>query len=100
MAADTFGKRMLVLHPKGHLVTAADLPPLGPCRWTAMRKAEVVVCVRAGLISIEQACERYRLTEDEFLSWKGFLDDHGVSGLRSTRIQKYRSQFKHSDDPN
>ena len=97
MVADTFGKRMQVLHPNGHPITAADLPPVGLGRWTAMRKAEVVACVRAGLISIEQACKRYRLTKDEFLSWKDYLDAHGVAGLRTTRVQKYRSQSDRDD---
>jgi hypothetical protein len=62
-----------------------------------MRKAEVVACIRAGLISIEQACERYRLSEDELSSWKGYLNDHGVAGLRSTRIQVYRSRPARDD---
>jgi len=92
MAADTFGNKIPVLHPKGHPISSADLPPAGLSRWTAMRKAEVVACIRAGLISIEQACERYYLSEDELLSWKGYLNDHGVPGLRTTHIQKYRSQ--------
>ncbi len=89
MAADTFGNKIPVLHPKGHPITDADLPPEGLRRWTAMRKAEVVACIRAELISMEHACERYRLSEDELLSWRGNLKDHGVAGLRSTKIQKY-----------
>ena len=91
MVADTFGNRIPVLHPKGHPITVADLPPEGIRRWTAMRKAEVVACIRAGLISIEQACDRYLLSEDELSSWKGNLNNHGIRGLRTTRIQKYRS---------
>ena len=90
MVADTFGNRNPVLHPKGHPITTADLPPVGLRRWSPMRKAEVVACVSAGLISIEQACERYGLTDVEFDSWKRYLGEHGVAGLRSTRIQEYR----------
>ena len=90
MVADTFGNKGPVLHPRGHPITIADLPPEGVRRWSAIRKAEVVACVRAGLISIEQACERYGLSDAEFHSWKKYLDDHGVAGLRSTRIQEYR----------
>ena len=72
---------------QGHPITDADLPPEGLRRWTAMRKAEVVACIRAELISMEHACERYRLIEDELLSWKRYLNNHGVAGLQSTKIQ-------------
>jgi len=34
------------------------------------RKAEVVAAVRGGLLSLEEACSRYTLTVDEFLSWQ------------------------------
>ena len=42
------------------------------------------------LISLEEACERYTLTVDEFLSWQRSIDKHGLPGLRATRIQEYR----------
>jgi hypothetical protein len=53
-------------------------------------KAEVVAAVRGGLLSLEEACERYTLTVDEFLSWQRSIDRHGLPGLRATRIQDYR----------
>ena len=46
--------------------------------------------MRGGLISLEEACERYTLTVDEFLSWQRSIDKHGLPGLRATRIQEYR----------
>jgi hypothetical protein len=54
------------------------------------RKAEVVAAVRGGLLSLEEACTRYTLTVDEFLSWQMSIDQHGLAGLRTTRIQQYR----------
>jgi hypothetical protein len=54
------------------------------------RKADVVAAVRGGLLSLEEACSRYMLTVDEFLSWQSSIDQHGLAGLRSTRIQEYR----------
>jgi hypothetical protein len=54
-------------------------------------KAEVVAAVRGGLLSLEEACDRYKLTVDEFLSWQRSIDRHGLAGLRATRIQDYRS---------
>lgn len=68
-----------------------DLPPPGTRRWVIRRKAEVVAGVRAGLISLEDACKRYSLSVEEFLSWQRSIDRHGLRGLRTTRIQDYRS---------
>ena len=42
------------------------------------------------LISLEEALERYSLTNDEFLSWQRSLDRYGLPGLRATRVQDYR----------
>ena len=52
--------------------------------------AEVVAAVRGGLLSLEEACSRYTLTVEEFLSWQQSIDEHGLAGLRTTRIQQYR----------
>ena len=68
----------------------ASLPPIGIKRWVTRRKAEVVAAVRAGLLTMEQACARYQLTAEEFLSWQNLLESHGVHGLRVTRLQQYR----------
>jgi hypothetical protein len=68
----------------------ADLPPRDTKRWVIRRKAELVAAVRGGLLSLEEACERYALTIDEFLSWQRTLDRHGLPGLRTTRVQDYR----------
>jgi hypothetical protein len=50
----------------------------------------VVAAVRGGLLSLEEACARYTLTVEEFLSWQYSIDQHGLAGLRTTRIQQYR----------
>jgi hypothetical protein len=79
-----------VIGPGGSPLTIADLPPKDTKRWVIRRKAEVVAAVRGGLLSLEEACERYKLTVDEFLSWQRSIDRHGLPGLRATRIQDYR----------
>jgi hypothetical protein len=81
-----------VIGPDGSPLTVADLPPRDTKRWVIRRKAEVVAAVRGGLLSIEEACERYKLTVDEFLSWQRSIDKHGLPGLRATRIQEYRDR--------
>lgn len=79
-----------VIGPSGSPLTIVDLPAPGTMRWVIRRKAEVVAAVRGGLISLEEACERYTLSVDEFLVWQHAVDTHGVRGLRVTRIQQYR----------
>ncbi len=76
-------------------MTEQDLPPPGTKRWVMRRKAEVVEGVRCGLISLDEACRRYTLSVEEFLSWQRLIDSHGVRGLRATRLQDYRS----NEDP-
>jgi len=68
-----------------------NLPPTDTKRWVIRRKAEVVSAVRAGLISLEDACARYTLSVEEFLSWQRLVDSHGLPGLRVTRLQDYRA---------
>ena len=41
-------------------------------------------------LDLEEACERYNLTVDEFLSWQHLMDRHGLLGLRATQVQDYR----------
>ncbi len=79
-----------VIGPDGSPLTIADLPPTSTKRWVIRRKAEVVAAVRGGLLSLEDACNRYTLTVEEFLSWQRSIERHGLAGLRATRVQHYR----------
>src|SRR3954465_8567587 len=79
-----------VLAPNGSVLTLADLPQPDAQRWVASRKAIVVAAVRGGLLSMNDAGARYRLTTEEFLSWQRELDRNGLKGLRATRVQDYR----------
>ena len=80
-----------VIGPDGSPLTVADLPLPTTKRWVIRRKAEVVAAVRGGLLSLEEACTRYTLTVEEFLSWQQSIDKHGLAGLRATRIQQDRA---------
>lgn len=82
--------RSVVMGPGGQPITVDDLPPPDTKRWVVRRKAEVVAAVRAGLISLEDACRRYTLSVEEFASWQTLVDRYGVRGLRATRVQEYR----------
>ena len=80
-----------VIGPTGIPLTLADLPPVNTQamgypsqgrRWWP----PCAVC----LLSFDEACERYRLTNEEFGGWQKSIDAHGLAGLRTTRIQQYR----------
>lgn len=73
-------------------VSLKDLPPPGTTRWVMRRKAEVVAAVRSGLLTLEEACTRYTLSVEEFLSWQELIDRHGVRALRATRVKEYRTK--------
>ncbi len=45
------------------------LPSPKTRRWVMRRKAQVVTAVRNGILSLNEACERYHLSEEEFKSW-------------------------------
>ena len=79
-----------VVGPTGTPLTLADLPPPNTDRGVIRRKAVVVAAVHGGLLTIEEALERYRLTAEEFGAWQKAIDKWGMQGLRTTRIQHYR----------
>ena len=66
------------------------LPPAGTRRWVARRKAAVVAAVRQGVITREEACRRYELSEEKLSSWQQSFEAHGVNGLRVTHLALYR----------
>lgn len=80
----------VVMGPDGNPLTLDDLPPPNTTRWVIRRKAEVVIAVRGGLLTLEEACKRYNLSAEEFEAWKAAIERHGMPGLRTTRIQHYR----------
>jgi hypothetical protein len=83
------GARVVHL-PDGTRMSVADLPPPGTTRWVARRKRAVVHGVRAGLLSLEEAMERYGLSEEEFAGWEAAEARHGLHGLKATRVQDFR----------
>ena len=76
--------------PDGEEMTIADLPPRDTVRWVIRRKASVVAAVQGGLISLNDACARYNLSAEEFVSWQRAVERHGVPGLRVTHARDYR----------
>jgi hypothetical protein len=83
-----------VIGPLGELLTVDTLPPPSTTRWVVRRKAEVVAAVNGGLLSVDEVCDRYTLTLEEFASWQRAVDRSGMPGLRVTRIQHYKSLYE------
>jgi len=67
-----------------------ELPSPDTQRWVVRRKAVVVHAVRNGTITLQEACRRYNLSVEEFLGWQRAIEQHGIPGLRVTRLQIYR----------
>lgn len=88
--AFTQGEHVKIVRLSDRQKELDKLPPPETSRWVMRRKAQVVAAVRSGLITFEEACQRYRLSEEEFKSWMALLDRHGMRGLRATRMQEYR----------
>jgi hypothetical protein len=83
-----------VVGPLGERLSYDSLPPPDTNRWVVRRKAEVVAAVNGGLLTIEEACERYQLTLEEFASWQRAVERSGLPGLRVTRSQHYRDLYE------
>lgn len=78
-----------VMGPLGPL-TLKDLPSSGTTYWVSRRKAEVVAAIDGGMLTVEEASARYRLSTEELASWRRSIERSGIPGLRVTRIQHYR----------
>lgn len=87
-----------VIGPLGEPLSLDKLPPTETKRWVVRRKAEVVAAVAGGLLTMDEACNRYLISIEEFASWQRAVSLSGMPGLRVTRLQDYRDfhQRRHS----
>jgi len=95
MGRDARERVSFVIGPDGTALTFEGLPRPETRRWVARRKAEVVAAVNGGLIGLKEACERYALTVEEFLSWEDAMLRFGMSGLKATEAQRHRLAAQH-----
>ncbi|SNB69590.1 Protein of unknown function [Arboricoccus pini] len=72
------------------MAALAHLPAPDTRRWVASRKSKVVGAVKEGLLTLEEACQRYQLTAEEFASWVRLIEQHGPSGLKVTHLKSFR----------
>ena len=64
-----------------------ELPSANTRRWVARRKAAVVAAVSSGMITLEEVCRRYHMSEEELSAWQRAFENHGILGLRAGRLQ-------------
>ena len=74
------------------------LPPPTTQRWVKSRKIAVIKAIESGVLTDEQACQRYSLTAEELDSWKAALNRHGPGALRTTHLNRYR-RVDHTKHP-
>jgi uncharacterized protein DUF1153 len=67
-----------------------ELPALHSRRWTIRRKAAVLEALRSGVLTLEQAAERYALSVEELRAWERDFERHGLYGLRALRVYRDR----------
>ena len=72
--------------PLHERVTLDNLPAADGTYWRPRHKAQVVAAVEAGLVTIEEVCERYRMSLEEFHSWQHALSTEGMRGLKTDRL--------------
>jgi hypothetical protein len=73
------------------------LPPPGAKRWWPHRKAAVVAAVRGGILSLNEAQERYALSIEEYLTWQHGIDLFGLAGLRLDGTQRRRAKTRSTE---
>jgi hypothetical protein len=52
-------------------------------------QAAVVTAVKSGMISREEACSSYELSEEELLAWERAFEMYGQPSLRAVTLQCY-----------
>ncbi|HVU21231.1 MAG TPA: DUF1153 domain-containing protein [Rhizomicrobium sp.] len=79
---------MKAVHAKAsHLLgaqplTFESLPPQNGTRWNIRRKTAVVMAVLNGILSFDDACRRYAMSAEEFLSWQDLVTRRTLANTR------------------
>ncbi len=66
-------------------------------RWTAQRKAAIILEVHKGQISVPEACRKHGITQGEFRAWADEYHWGGIDALKVNRKGlevEYRAEIK------
>ena len=58
------------------------------------------MAVLSRVITVEEGCQHYGLSVDEFLSWHNAMQRQGLQGLHTTKFQIYRYSHRKMDCDN
>jgi len=58
--------------------------------WVPRKKAEILIAIREGALSLDKACRQYLLSPEELLSWQASFASDGVGGLKVTKLVERR----------
>ena len=73
----------------GHIEMAGlPLPPPWSKRWSPQKKAAVVAAVRGRILTVDEVCEQYEVSVEEYLAWQHGIDLFGLMGLRLNTPQR------------
>ena len=74
----------------GHQVTTTSKAPPLIKRWPPAMKAKVLEEVAEGVLTLEEACKRYALSIEEYLTWQQGIELFGLAGLQVNKQQELR----------
>ncbi|MFN5778299.1 MAG: DUF1153 domain-containing protein [Novosphingobium sp.] len=80
-----------IVGPSHEVLTQETLPPRPPvpCGWQP--NVWCGAAVKSGLLTLDEALERYSLSLAEYYSWQDAMDRSGVAGLRVAAVQSDRT---------
>jgi len=78
----------LVIGPNGDVLTREALPPTKDIRWVARRKAEIVIAVNSGLLTLTEVSGRYAIAPEEFFCWKTDYESRGLMALQQSAVSR------------
>jgi hypothetical protein len=72
------------------LLACSELPEPDTQRWTPTRKAQIVLALRSGLLTFDEACKRYGLAAEELACWERSFVWGGRRGLTRAGMRQRR----------
>ena len=71
-----------------------SLPAPWSKRWSPQGKAAIVAAVRGRILTLDEACEQYEVSIEEYLAWQHGIDLLGLAGLRVTGPQRRNAKTR------
>jgi hypothetical protein len=81
---------------KARQITLESLPALTGTRWSIRRKTDVVMAVLDGVLSFDDACRRYAMSAEEFLSWQDLVTRRSLKATYRPRGARGSAAEAHS----